>query len=51
VWGYPFVPAIFIMFCVALVAITFINQPREAIMGTVLMLTGVPFYFYWNKEG
>jgi basic amino acid/polyamine antiporter, APA family len=49
VWGYPFVPAIFILFCVALVAITFINQPREAIFGTVLMLTGVPFYFYFTK--
>jgi basic amino acid/polyamine antiporter, APA family len=50
VWGYPFVPAIFILFCVALVAITFINQPREAIFGTVLMLTGVPFYWYFTKQ-
>jgi basic amino acid/polyamine antiporter, APA family len=50
VWGYPFVPAIFILFCIALVAITFINQPREAIFGTVLMLTGVPFYLYWSKK-
>lgn len=50
VWGYPIIPALFVLFCVALVVITCINSPREAAIGTVLMLTGVPFYFYWNKK-
>jgi basic amino acid/polyamine antiporter, APA family len=50
VWGYPFVPAIFILFCIALVAITFINQPREALFGSFLMLTGLPFYWYFTKS-
>jgi APA family basic amino acid/polyamine antiporter len=49
-WGYPIVPAIFILFCVALVVITFAAKPREALMGLGLMLLGVPFYFYWNKK-
>jgi len=48
-WGYPIVPAIFILFCVALLVITFAAKPREALMGLGLMLLGVPFYFYWNK--
>ncbi|MBI1766834.1 MAG: amino acid permease [Bacteroidetes bacterium] len=49
-WGYPIVPAIFILFCVALLIITFASKPREATMGLVLMMTGIPFYFYWNRK-
>jgi APA family basic amino acid/polyamine antiporter len=50
VWGYPIVPALFILFCVALIIITCINHPREAALGIGLMLTGVPFYFWWTKD-
>lgn len=49
-WGYPIVPAIFILFCVALLIITFASKPREATMGLVLITTGIPFYFYWNRS-
>ncbi len=49
-WGYPVVPAIFILFCVALLIITFASKPQEATMGLVLMMTGIPFYFYWSKR-
>lgn len=51
VWGYPLVPALFVLFCVALIIITCINHPREAALGIVLMLTGVPFYFWWSRKG
>ena len=50
VWGYPIVPALFVLFCMALVVITCINKPREAMMGIGLMLTGLPFYWYWTKK-
>lgn len=50
VWGYPLVPALFVVFCAALIVITCITHPREAGLGLVLMLTGVPLYFYWNKK-
>jgi basic amino acid/polyamine antiporter, APA family len=50
-WGYPVVPAIFILFCLALIAITLIGKPREALIGLALMGSGLPFYFYWNKKG
>ena len=50
VHGYPFVPAIFVLFCAILVIVTIIQQPREAIMGLVLIFTGWPFYFYWNRR-
>jgi APA family basic amino acid/polyamine antiporter len=49
-WGYPFVPAIFVLFCVALLIITFVSKPGEATMGLTLMMAGIPFYFYWNKK-
>jgi APA family basic amino acid/polyamine antiporter len=48
-WGYPVVPAIFILFCVALLIVTFVAKPREALMGLTLMLSGIPFYYYWRK--
>lgn len=48
-WGYPVVPAIFILFCIALLIVTFAAKPREAMMGLILMFSGVPFYFYWKK--
>lgn len=50
VWGYPIVPAIFVLFCIALIIITCINRPHEAGFGILLMLTGVPFYYYWQRE-
>lgn len=50
VWGYPVVPALFVLFCAALIIVTCMTHPREAGLGVVLMLTGVPLYFYWNRK-
>ncbi len=48
VWGYPFVPAIVVLFCAGLFVNTLFARPREAAIGTVLMLSGVPFYFWFK---
>lgn len=45
VWGYPVVPAIFILFCIGLLFNTVIARPREAAIGMVLILSGIPVYF------
>lgn len=50
VWGYPFVPAIFVLFCAALFLNTFISRPREAAIGVVLMLTGIPMYWWFKRN-
>jgi APA family basic amino acid/polyamine antiporter len=50
-WGYPVVPAIFILFCAALIVVTLIAKPREALIGLALMASGLPFYWYWTKNG
>ncbi|MDQ3292338.1 MAG: amino acid permease [Bacteroidota bacterium] len=50
VWGYPVIPAIMILFCALLVVNTFFNRPREAAIGLVLMLTGVPLYWWFTRQ-
>ena len=50
VWGYPVVPALVVLFCIALFAVTIFSRPREAAIGMVLMLTGIPFYFWFLKK-
>ncbi|MDQ6814607.1 MAG: amino acid permease [Bacteroidota bacterium] len=50
VWGYPVVPAIVILFCAVLFINTIFARPREAAIGVVLMLTGVPMYFWFKKN-
>jgi basic amino acid/polyamine antiporter, APA family len=50
VWGYPIVPAIVIIFCVVLFLNTIIERPREAGFGLILMLTGVPLYFWFREK-
>ncbi|MEO5599331.1 MAG: amino acid permease [Cyclobacteriaceae bacterium] len=47
-WGYPVVPGIFILFCIALIIITLLAKPREALIGLGLMASGLPFYWYWK---
>lgn len=49
VWGYPIIPALFIVFCVGFLVNTVIQKPQEALSGIFLMLTGVPLYFYWTR--
>lgn len=50
VWGYPVVPAIFVIFCVFLIANTIYARPREAGIGLVLILLGIPFYYWFQKK-
>lgn len=49
VWGYPVVPAIFIIFCVALIINTVMARPREAGIGLTLILAGIPFYWWFVR--
>lgn len=50
VWGYPFVPAIFILFCIGLFFNTIITRPREAAIGMILILSGIPVYLFLKKR-
>ncbi len=50
VWGYPLVPALYILFCIALFFNTLFTRPREAAIGIVLILAGIPFYLLINRK-
>ena len=50
VWGYPVVPAIFILFCVGLFINTIVTRPREAAIGMTLILSGIPVYLYLQRK-
>ena len=48
-WGYPFVPILYVLFCVALIVNTISTRPREAAIGLALVAAGIPLYFYFRK--
>jgi APA family basic amino acid/polyamine antiporter len=50
VWGYPVVPAIYILFCIGLFVNTIATKPREAGIGLVLILLGIPVFLILNRR-
>jgi len=50
VWGYPVVPAIVIFISVALFINTIYAKPVQATYGLILMLTGVPMWYWFNRK-
>ncbi len=48
--GYPFTPIIIILFSAVLVINTIIVQPKASLTGLILVLSGVPFYYYFKKN-
>lgn len=49
-FGYPVLPALFIMFCVLLVISSVIEHPKESMFGLLLIGSGLPFYLVWYKN-
>jgi len=47
---YPWIPTIFILFAVFLTINTIMEAPRDAAIGTVIMLAGLPLYYYWKNR-
>ena len=48
--GYPVVPILFVLAATWFVANTVIEQPADSMVGTVLVLSGIPFYLYWKAQ-
>ncbi|HMK05494.1 MAG TPA: amino acid permease [Ferruginibacter sp.] len=48
--GYPVIPVILILFSAALIVNTFMVQTTYSLIGLGLILTGVPFYFYFKRK-
>ena len=47
-WGYPIVPVVFIGGSLAFVTNTLLERPAESLAGLVLLLLGLPAYWYWR---
>lgn len=48
-WGYPYVPALFLIGAVVLLFNTLFTAPRESLMGLVFIIAGVPAYYLFKK--
>jgi APA family basic amino acid/polyamine antiporter len=48
--AYPVAPILFIVFISFVLVSTFINNPVRTLSGIALILTGVPFYYFFKKQ-
>jgi len=49
-WGYPFATLLFVGIAIWFLWNTLVEDPRNAIIGILLLLLGLPFYFYRLKR-
>ncbi len=49
-WGYPVVPGLFIAAAAVLLHYTFLDNLRNSIAGTLVILAGVPVYLYFAAK-
>jgi basic amino acid/polyamine antiporter, APA family len=49
--GWPVTPALFVAASVYVVAGSVSSNPKNAILGTGILLVGVPVYGYWRRRG
>ncbi|MFH1197928.1 MAG: amino acid permease [bacterium] len=51
VWGYPVLPAIFVVFAFFFLVNSIVSDTENSMMGLMLILTGLPFYLFWKYGG
>jgi basic amino acid/polyamine antiporter, APA family len=49
-WGYPVVPALFVLVTMVLIVVTIYNYPLRSLLGLVIIGTGLPIYWYFAKR-
>jgi APA family basic amino acid/polyamine antiporter len=47
-WGYPLVPALFVILAIGLLVNTFWQQRTDSLWGVVLVGSGIPAYWIWK---
>jgi basic amino acid/polyamine antiporter, APA family len=48
--GYPWLPGLYVVIGAAWTLNTIVTRPKEALVGTVIVLLGVPGYLYWKRS-
>nr|MBA2564857.1 APC family permease [Gemmatimonadota bacterium] len=49
-WGYPIVPALFVLASLALVVNTLVERPTESAFGLMFIGLGLPAYAWWRRR-
>ncbi len=49
VWGFPVVPAVFVVSTALIVGNQIISEPGESMFGLLLVLVGLPVYYIWLR--
>jgi APA family basic amino acid/polyamine antiporter len=49
-WGYPVVPALFVIVAALLLYFTFTQNLRNSIWGCVVILSGIPVFAYFSRK-
>jgi len=50
VWGYPLVPALFLLAAGLLLCYTFAANVRNSLFGSLVILAGVPFFYVFRRK-
>ncbi|MDA2925237.1 amino acid permease [Acidobacteria bacterium AH-259-L09] len=49
-WGYPLTPVLFVLFAFSFVVNTIVTKPGPSIMGLVIVASGIPAYYFWERR-
>jgi APA family basic amino acid/polyamine antiporter len=49
--GYPVLPALFVMVAAYVVASAIWSNPRNALLGVLLIALGIPAFLFWQRQG
>jgi APA family basic amino acid/polyamine antiporter len=50
VWGYPIVPALFVLGSIFVIYNTLRERPFESLAGLGLLVLGLPAFLFWRKS-
>ncbi len=50
-FGYPFLPAIYLLLAAAICIDLLVYKPENTFPGVIIVLLGIPAYFFWKKPG
>ncbi len=49
-WGYPVLPALFVLSSAVIVINQILRDPKEAAFGLAIVLAGLPVYYVWTRR-
>lgn len=49
-WGYPYATLLFVAIAAWFIVNTLLEDTRNAVIGILLLIISLPFYFYWTRK-